>query len=192
MTLERVKLLLEDRKCSEIADLLESRGLHEAGLEDSTLWNLLVLSHILNDQLELARFACKRAPDHVREQAEHQRCFKLLQLLWNREYKALWTLLDPSLWTTESGIMIQAMKEKQRQSMIGLITRSYSTIKISTACELLGCSSAELQEEASKRGWVQDQQKGIVFVKKQDSMTHANLDLSMLKEITEHMIALDH
>lgn len=86
-------------------------------------------------------------PSHISLSAqgnpELNAVWRLLQLLWQRQYIAVWQALQEFSWSPQTRLMVDALSLKTREELIDLIGTAYSTVKPSKVASLCGLPQQE-------------------------------------------------
>ena len=119
---------------------------------------LHMVGHMLNGDLESARFVWKRAPAVVRESdAELRMAHALLQALWVRDYPLAHRALTSTEWSRRNQPAVVHLAESFRAATADLISRAYTTVSVSRVCDMLGFSNAsDALAMGADRGWTVD------------------------------------
>lgn len=191
--LERVNVLLQSGQYEQVGHFLDEAELQSLEVNVLQSWPhaLHMLGHIYAGDLTDARFLYKRLPQAVKDsQPELQAVFKLLQLLWNKQYIAVWQALHGYQWSQPVLPVIDALALKLRQQMLDLVEMSYSTVAVAKFASLCGMSEQEAASYCLQKGWQQDA-TGVFTVVHQKPSAAPQDGLVSLEQLSTYMLHLE-
>jgi len=153
----------EDLK--EMCRKLEQREI-EGQLTDGRvggdLYIELLAGYIAQRRLPEAKFLWKRIPDLTKQETPE------LGLIWEVG-KSIWTRDNPSVfinlqkdWSAPLRPLMEFITSQYRDDAIQLVSRAYSTIKLSTLSLYLGLDAEQAGHLVKQRGWAYNQQTDMV------------------------------
>ena len=192
--MSEVDALLASGDYGAVASLLDAAEL-EAAASPPEDWPyaLHMLGHMVNAELENARFVWKRAPDHRKASDEELRAvFALLQSMWNRDYPAVHRAASGagSAWSAKLAPVVQHLEHAYRMQTMTLLTRAYTTVSVTHLARCLGVSEAEANEMGRGAGWELDAAAGMFAVVKPPATEEQTLAMENLQKLTEYTMHL--
>ena len=158
--------LLESGNFEAVAKVLDEHELDRASVtanidqsdenaNDRWPYSLHMLGHMVNSDLENARFVWKRAPETRRSNDEELKAvFALLQSMWNGDYPATHhRAAGSAVWSPKLLPMVQYLTAKYRVKTLELLTAAYTTVSVAHIAACLGASEEEAKATAKSVGW---------------------------------------
>lgn len=186
------------RDFSQLADVLDALELEIAasGASKPQDWPYAVhlLAHLVNHDLDSARFVWKRTPAAVKEGSpELVAAWKIVQKMWAHDHAGVYVALKGFDWTELVQPVAGAIGDDYSISMLRLLSSAYSTVSIADASGFLGFSENETVTFLTQQhGWVLDPSSQMLTVRPMSHVANKKTDSSQLQNLTEYVFHLEH
>ncbi|KAG0570651.1 hypothetical protein KC19_6G177700 [Ceratodon purpureus] len=186
------------RHFAQLADILDTSELEIAasGASKPQDWPYAVhvLAHVVNHDLNSARFVWKRTPVSVKESSpELVAAWKIVQNMWTHDHAGVYKALKGFDWTELVQPITGAIGDNYSTSMLRLLSTAYSTVSVADASGFLGLSENETVTFLTQQhGWVLDPASQMLTVRPMSTVSNKKTDSSQLQNLTEYVFHLEH
>ena len=169
-------------------ELTTSRGVYKVHL----------LSYLLQDQLDRARFLWKRVPEEIKSSdAELQALWAVGKAMWQTDHRlALQQSTAPAFaWSGPLvATLINALHEQYLKHSFTQIGTAYAAVSAESLAEKLGVPVATVHDFASAAGWTADAVSGFFKPLQPESekqQKHQSVKLQQLQQLTNYVAHLE-
>jgi len=193
-----INITIRARRFSQLADILDTLELEIAasGTCKPQDWpyTVHVLAHVVNHDLNSARFVWKRTPAAIKESSpELVAAWKIVQNMWTHDHAGVYKALKGFEWTEPVQPVTSAIGDDYSTSMLRLLSTAYSTVSVADASGFLGLSENETVTFLTQQhGWVLDPASQMLTVRPLSSVANKKTDSSQLQNLTEYVFHLEH
>eukprot|EP00727_Mastigamoeba_balamuthi_P005730 m51a1_g1777 putative cop9 signalosome complex subunit 8 (207) ;mRNA; f:336609-337547 len=126
----------------------------------------LILSYLIVNDLDSARFTWRRAPQASRSLPDAQGAWAVATRVWENKYADVYEALAPlcSSSTPAVSALAAALLEAHRERMLALVARGFSSVTLEQLCALAGLQRDEAVAVAASKGWPIDEAASVVAV----------------------------
>lgn len=145
---------------ASLAKKLERQELESAiGVASPQVYGQLLAIYILFNDLTSAKFLWKRIPANIKENsAELSLIWQVGKCLWKRNYSDLYAVISSHQnWPNHLKNIMNLILDLTRQRAVNLISKAYSSIRLTEAASLLGLSNEETVKLAQSLNWTYDE-----------------------------------
>lgn len=156
--------VLQDGSFDRLASMLDALELQVNAPELPIGWpySAHLLAHIHNWQLEDARFLWRRIPPQLKQNADIDAAYRLLQALWNKDYEGTWQAFGSYAWPQPIEALASATGGILSARILSLLGRAYSVLPLRRAVALLGLTEDAATSLAEASGWTVDVRSGML------------------------------
>ncbi|CAK9827341.1 COP9 signalosome complex subunit 8 [Anthophora retusa] len=145
MVLNEVDKFLHELEKAE----LEAPG----GVASAQTYAQLLAVYLYQNDLCNAKYLWKRIPADLKSgSAELGQIWVVGQRMWQRDWPAVHVALNAD-WSKDVSDIMAALKENVRERAISLITKAYSSLRLTVFASMTGLSLEEACRVAIERGW---------------------------------------
>ncbi|XP_024394883.1 COP9 signalosome complex subunit 8 [Physcomitrium patens] len=193
-----IRTAIRSLQFSQLADLLDNLELEIAasGASKPEDWPYAVhvLSHVVNHDLNSARFVWKRTAQTIKESSpELVAAWKIVQNMWTHDHAGVYKALKGFDWSEQVQPVATAISNDYSSCMLRLLSTAYSTVSVADASGFLGLSENETVTFLTQQhGWVLDPASQMLTVRPMSSVVNKKADSSQLQDLTEYVFHLEH
>lgn len=186
------------RRFSQLADILDTLELEIAasGVSKPQDWPyaIHVLAHVVNHDLNSARFVWKRTPAAVKESSpELVAAWNIVTHMWTHDHAGVYKALKGFEWSELIQPITSAIGDDYSSSMLRLLSTAYSTVSVADASGFLGFTENETVSFLTRQhGWELDPASQMLTVKPMTTVANKKTDSSQLQNLTEYVFHLEH
>lgn len=152
-----------------------------------------LLSHVLVNDLNAARFLWKRTPEAAKDgDAELAAAWRVAQKAWARDRAGVYEALSAHSWGPQTQPLAAAIRESHSGRMFALLCKSYATIRVADVAASLGLSEPDAIAFTTARGWALDATAGMLTVRPAGGGAEQKTNLGHLQDLTEYVFHLEH
>lgn len=135
----------------------------------------------------------KRFPESVRSgDANVNAAFAVLQKLWVMDYETLWSTLAAP-WDDNLQPLVAALRNKLQQTVLALISHSYTEISCGKVAALLGLPEGDAAQTVTSLGWNIDEESRVIqpVAIAEPVATMGGGDMAGLESLGDYVLHLD-
>jgi len=161
--------LLAEGKWNDLLNWAEAKEIEDGGVVkgDASFhqWIIQILTALLTDQMEVARFVWKRIPATEKKRSkELGAIWRIAQCFAKREPTAFFTSSTGYAWSAPVEPLVRALVERTRESNAALIAKAYSTVSLPTFATFMGLPIERAAAYALAQKWTIDSAKSPAVV----------------------------
>jgi len=151
-----IQTLIADRKIGDLISLLEDVEFDTAGeSKEHPPYSLQLLSYLIVNDLDSARFLWKRVPGSAKKDAQLNAAWGIGKCMWVKDYPSTHQALNSFSWDPIHTVVVNILKDEFRKRTLSLISNAYSSISATTLAAYIGDSVAEATAVAKSLGWAE-------------------------------------
>ncbi|CAD7698983.1 unnamed protein product, partial [Ostreobium quekettii] len=183
----RLRSVLESGRLDQVAGVLDDIEIQSQDPQPLLNWPhaLHLLAHAYNLNLEEGRFLWKRIPESVKQgNTELQSAFRVLGVLWNRQYECYWPALSGHQWSPDVKALVDELTIRLRNRVVDLVCHAYSTIFVAKFAGFVGLTEKQAIARAQEAGWELLRDKKTLKVKRPAPSAMARDGFKNLQQLT--------
>ncbi|CAO3678104.1 unnamed protein product [Umbelopsis vinacea] len=158
-------------------------------------FNLIITKCLSGRYRNSARFLRKRLLQHFKSESnvpeEINAIWSVGAALWNRSLPEAYNALDSYTWSDDMRQLMDAVRETIQEMAYTLICRSYSSIKVNSAAQMLGMPQDVLAAALAKRGWLLDEETQLLRPTTIPTDSHEKISLDQLSKLEDIVVYLE-
>merc|ERR1711904_379448 len=191
--MEEVRSVLADGKYLQAAKACEKIELEtrEDTCQLEWVYAIQMISHMIANQLNDARFCWKRVPETLRQSGELRAICKVLESLWDKDYVGFHAKASAYEWSELLQPLMSVLAGEVKAKIEALISQVYTSISLEDLSTILPTSKEEVNKVIEKNGWKLDAGSNMVKITKQDVESDKSIPESSLQQMTKYVVHLD-
>ena len=194
--MEDVHRVLAEGKYGEAAKACEQVELqaNDSSCQNPAVYSIQIVSHLISNELNDARFCWKRVPSTLRQEGDIQSVSKLLESLWDKDYVGFHQNVASLQWSSTLQGPVQALVEEVKRKIEGTIAKAYTTISLGDLAPILGSSRDQVLHVIEKNQWKLDAASDMVTVRSSTEKAAPMKPIAAqasLQEMTKYVVHLD-
>jgi len=155
-------------------------------------YGIHLLSYLILNDLNAARFLWKRIPKKVKEtDAELVAIWSIAKHIWKKSYSEIYTAFNAFNWGPVNVTLIQALSESFRSRTFDLLSNAYSSISLADVALHLGISDQDAINLSARHGWKFDAASRMLAPIPNKPAKVQETGLDQLQQLTEYVIWLE-
>lgn len=187
---------------ASLAKKLENQELEStAGRASPQVYGQLLAIYILFNDLTSAKLLWKRIPDEIKqENVELSVIWSVGRYMWKKEYPEIYKAIGSCpLWPNHLKNIMNLIIETTRKRAEELITKAYSTVRLTQVANLLGLTEEQTPQFVASRKWVYETDTGFVVINKNLDLESRNPTKAviencpeLLEKLTDYILFLEN